>query len=232
MAAACSSRDRTVRRFARNLAGGASLAGQVPLVRIPARPRAGRLLLGKSPEASPDSYVEVLSWRSLEEPFVLRVLKEKRTGRLEAFLLHPLPDRYRFAFLKIEGLDRDFLTDVHGRVSLGERPIDFGRDRVRIIPPSAVFRLGPAGDEEPIRASGTALASGAKRMRPRLAYAKMGDTQVLKVRVPAFAGKSGGGERVVLVLGGERVRISVPLRGVSIFEDVEPGQELQINLYE
>ncbi len=222
-----------LRLFARNVSGaGRPLQGLLLVRRAPVR-KGPLVLLGESGEIPVDSFVEVLTCGSPDEPFFLRILKEKRTSRHEAFLVHPEPDRYRFAFLKIEGRELDFLTDAHGRASLGPWTGDLGRERIRIQPAFAVYSLslGRAG-----RPSGKLKSLwGKAKERDRsliLSCDTMAGKKVLRVKVPAFERRAVRGERVVLISGGRRVRISIPQRGVSIFEGVEPGRNHQINLYE
>ncbi len=225
--------SEALRLFSRNISGTGRPLRRLTLVRQAAARKGRRVLLGESGEIALDSFVEVLTCGSPDEPFFLRILKEKRTNRHEAFLVHPEPDRYRFAFLKIEGRDLDFLTDAHGRASLGPWAGDLGRERIRIQPAFAVYGLSLGRSGRPAGKLKSSWGKAKEKDRNLiLSCDTMNGKKVLKVRVPAFERRAGRGERIVLISGGRRARISIPQRGVSIFEGVEPGRNHQINLYE
>ncbi len=110
------------------------------------QPSAFPHLLGFSGLTSGEAYTEKITLISASRDYLLRILQDHLKDRLEAHLLHPEPRKYQHAFIILENLKREFLTDSHGRTDLGPLELDQAILSVYVCPPSAVFEITPSGE--------------------------------------------------------------------------------------
>ncbi len=188
-------------------------------------------LIGKGAPSRHEIYTAVLTRTSLDQNYVFRILKNRETKDAEAFLSHPEKELYSFVFFRFEGIDGEFMTDARGRTLLGSPAYDLASVKVRLFPPSAVFRAeGPladgAGTSKPVF---SAMAEPELWIETDPARREGRTSLTVKVHPEAAARRV---DRIALILGEKSVLTAAAIRGISIFEDLVDAENLQINLYE
>lgn len=183
-------------------------------------------LVGFSGLPSYEIYAEKRALVSSDHSFLLRILHDQLRGRLEAHLLHPLEHRYRYAFIVLESLNREFLTDFHGWATLGQITEDRSLFPVSVCPPSAVFELNPGGEPLQVYAE-----ENLKDCRLRTEFFSVGPQPTLKVQ-PVNLPEGIEIKRMVLVIDAEETLIAVPQKGLAFYELPEGARSLRIYLYE
>lgn len=183
-------------------------------------------LVGFSGLPSYEIYAEKKTLVSSDQNFLLRILHDQLSGRLEAHLLHTLEHKYRYAFIVLDSLNREFLTDLHGWASLGQVEDDRSLSSVYVCPPAAVFELKP--DSEPVQIY---AEERLKDCRLNTEFFSVGPQLTLKVQavnLPELVEI----KRMVLVIDGEETLIAVPQRNLAFYELPEGARCLRIYLYE
>lgn len=183
-------------------------------------------LVGFSGLPSYEIYAEKRALVSSDQNFLLRILHNQLSGRLEAHLLHPLEHKYRYAFVVLDSLNREFMTDLHGWTTLGQFDDDRSLSSVYICPPSAVFELKPGGDAVQIYAE-----ESLKDCQLKTELFSVGPQPTLKVQAVDLP-ESVEIKRMVLVIDGEETLIAVPQKGLAFYELPEGTRSLRIYLYE
>lgn len=183
-------------------------------------------LVGFSGLPSYEIYAEKRALVSSDHNFLLRILHDQLSGRLEAHLLHPLEHKYRFAFIILDGPNREFLTDFHGWAILGQIDEDRWLSSVSVCPPSAVFELKPGGESVQVYAE-----ESLKDCRLRTELFSVGPQPTLKVQ-PVNLPEAVEIKQMVLVTDGEETLIAVPQKGLAFYELPEGTRSLRIYLYE
>ncbi len=219
-----------VHRLARSISGRDASRSAVRLPRC-AGPAGPPIRYGLEGALVFETFSEVVSHASVDQKFVFRLLRDKSSGRLDAFLMHPEKNLYRFARVRLSGIPAEFITDSHGRFSLDRSGFDFGRTTVMIVPPFAVYRCRLSDRSDRLELRPEFAVPGRMDTPIHLSYADGGSAKSLVVRVPAFEAARGG-EKIALIADGEEIRMAVPQKGTAVFEDPGVRRELQINLYE
>lgn len=183
-------------------------------------------LVGFSGLPSYEIYAEKRALVSSDHNFLLRILHDQLSGRLEAHLLHPMEHKYRYAFVVLESLNREFLTDLHGWVTLGLIDEDRSLSPVSVCPPSAVFELKPGGEPVQVYAE-----ESLRDCRLRIELFSAGPQPTLKVQ-PVNLPEGVEIKRLVLVIDAEETLIAVPQKGLAFYELPEGARSLRIYLYE
>ncbi|RFT16578.1 MAG: hypothetical protein OP8BY_1191 [Candidatus Saccharicenans subterraneus] len=183
-------------------------------------------LVGFSGLPSYEIYAEKRALVSADHNFLLRILHDQLSGRLEAHLLHPLEHKYRYAFVVLESLNREFLTNLHGWVTLGQIDEDRSLSPISVCPPSAVFELKPGGEPVQVYAE-----EGLRDCRLRAEFFSVGPQPTLKVQTVNLP-EGVEIKRMVLVIDAEETLIAVPQKGLAFYELPEGARSLRIYLYE
>ena len=183
-------------------------------------------LVGFSGLPSYEIYAEMRSLVSSDHSFLLRILHDQLSGRLEAHLLHPSEHRYRYTFIVLESLKHEFLTDFHGWAFLGQIEEDRALAAVSVSPPAAVFELKP--DDEPVLIF---AEEELKECRLKTEFFSVGPQPTLKVRLVNLPEDSEI-KRVVLVIDDQETLIAVPQKDLTFYELPESFRTLRIYLYE
>ena len=188
---------------------------------------------GKSPLPSYETHSAVITHVSSDQAYLLRILKEKRSGNLETFLIHPEKNLYRFVFFRIEGIEQEFITDFQGRALIGRHDLDLSRAKIRISPPFAVFPADLTKSKEIHNIKPEFNATHRKNLAISVSLIEQERKQSLRVLVPRFHRQSSG-SRVNLILNRKEVYSSLSHKGVALFEELDDSFPLkfQINLYE
>ncbi len=183
-------------------------------------------LVGFSGLPSYEIYAEKRALISSDQNFLLRILYDQLSGRLEAHLLHPLEHKYRYAFIVLDSLNREFLTDHHGWATLDQFDDDRWLYSVYVSPPGAIFELKPGGQPVQIYA-GESL----KDCQLKTEFFSVGPQSTLKVQAVNLP-ESVEIKRMVLVIDGEETLIAVPRKDLAFYELPEGACCLRIYLYE
>ncbi|MCX8160770.1 MAG: hypothetical protein N3G18_07545 [Candidatus Saccharicenans sp.] len=183
-------------------------------------------LVGFSGLPSYEIYAEKRAFISSDHSFLLRILHDHLSGRLEAHLLHPLEHKYRYAFILLESLNREFLTDLHGWTTLGQIDEERSLASVSVCPPSAVFELKRG--QEPVQIYAEERLAGCQL---KTEFFSVGPQLTLKVQLVNLA-EAGEIKRMVLVIDGGETLIAVPQKDLVFYELPEGAQTLRIYLYE
>lgn len=188
-------------------------------------------LLGFEGLPSFEFYAEKVTLSSSDENYLLRILKDNIRGGLEAHLLHPEKEKYQYVFVCLDNLNRDYLTDAHGRVYLDQIDLDLSQIKASLCPPSAIFDLDLA--TSPLSVT----------LRPRYAT---GDFEGIELRLEFFSGEKSKIlkvqainlpdnveiKKIALVINELEILVAIPQKGLAIFEPPENSEVFQINLYE
>lgn len=183
-------------------------------------------LVGFSGLLSYEIYSEKIALVSPDHSFLLRILHDQLSAQLEAYLLHPLEHKYRYAYIMLESLNREFLTDHHGWAALGQVDQDRSLAAVSVCPPSAIFELRLDG--EPVRIY---AEEHLKDCRLKAELFSVGPQATLKVQ-PVNLPADSEIKRMVLVIANRETLIAVPQNDLAFYELPENVGSLRIYLYE
>ncbi|MGQ9801952.1 MAG: hypothetical protein ACUVRL_09870 [Candidatus Saccharicenans sp.] len=184
-------------------------------------------LLGFTGLTSYEVYAEKLTLISADRGYLLRILHDNLSDALEAHLLHAREQKYQYAFLVLEEAGREFLTDAHGRVTLGRIKAESFQLSVSVCPPSAIFQLKPGGSLQPLYLE--------ENLRGGHITAELfcsGRQTTLKVNALNLP-EGTEIKRIVLVMAGEEeILMAVPQKGLAMFELPSTAGAMGIYLYE
>lgn len=183
-------------------------------------------LVGFSGLPSYEMYAEKKALVSSDGNFLLRIIHDQLTGCLEAHLLHPLNFKYQYTFIVLETLNREFLTDLHGRAALGQIDEDRALAAIYVCPPSAVFELKPDGTSVQLFAE-----EKLKTCQLKTELFSDGPQLTLKVQ-PANLPEATEIKRLVLVIDEEETLTSVPQKDLAFYELPDQAGSLRVCLYE
>ena len=219
------------RNLALNISGQSTWQNQIRLLRIHQDGPDPPLWLGKGLMLPYETYAETITHSDPDQKYLFRILRRKDSRNFEGFLIHPVPDLYKFVFLRIQGIGHEFLTDAHGRIRGILPDIDFSKIHVVLNPPFAIFRTRSAEVGDVCEIGPDFAVADKSDIVIQMSFKRTSDKTILKVRVPEFE-LMRGNEKVVLIIDGERAMISAPQSGASLFEEFGGSGELQVNLYE
>lgn len=183
-------------------------------------------MVGFSGLPSYEIYAEKRALVSSDHNFLLRILHNQLSGRLEAHLLHPLEHKYRYAYIILESLNREFLTDLHGWVTLGQINENLPLSPVSVCPPSAIFELNPSGEPVQVYAE-----ESLKDCQLRTELFFIGPQPTLKIQSVNLP-EGVEIKRMVLVIDAEETLIATPQKGLAFYELPEDARSLRTYLYE
>ena len=184
-------------------------------------------LLGFEGLTSLEIYGEKVTLASADSSYLLRILKNNISGELQAHLLHVQKEKYQYVFICLDGQDKNYLTDAHGRVNLGKVDLDLSRIKVSLCPPSAIFDLTKTTSQALPRFVSDKL-NGSKL---EAEFFPRESGQTLKIQLTNRE-KDIDIKRITLIVDESEILIAVPQKGLAILELPENFENLQINLYE
>lgn len=184
-------------------------------------------LVGFTGLPSYEVYAGKLTLISADHGYLLRILHDNLSDILEAHLLHAREQKYKYAFLVLKEAGREFLTDAHGRVTLGRIKTESFQLSVSVCPPSAIFQFNPGGSLQPFYLE--------ENLRGGHITAELfcsGPQTTLKVNTLNLP-EGTEIKRIVLVMREEEeILIALPQRGLAMFELPAIPQTMGIYLYE
>ena len=222
--------DERFREWAGRISGNRAGSFKIPLVRAKRFAPDIPILLGGDKTPFFDSFTESVSLSSVEGQFLFRILREKQSPDARVFLTHTVPELYRYTFFTLEGIEGEFLTDFHGRAQLKNCSLDLSKVKVILYPASAVFKFAVRTGEHLEALTPDFEATAAKNWRIDVSLTEVSKTETLKIR--AAAAHESVPRKIVLIMDRQKTLISVPVQGVSLFENPESALEYQINIYE
>lgn len=184
--------------------------------------------MGKDSVKNYESYTEAITLSSLDQKMLFRILKEKETDKIEVFIISSEEFLQKYVFFKINGIEKEFVTDSKGKASIENYNIDISKIRVRVFPPIAVFKFS-IKEGEKLSLQPLFVVEKKLDLKINVSLNILNERRNLKVEIPYFKDPTGS-EKVVLIVN-EIVLINIPYNGISIFEDVEECDEFQLNLY-
>jgi hypothetical protein len=193
----------------------------------------GRTLLAADHGAG-TRFEPVQTYTNVEADLVARLLRDNASKGLALYLVEsgggPAEDRV----LEIEGREERYAADATGRVDLPGLSENDLRDRtIRVRSSIAVFDLEPARNlRERIRIEGHYALRNAEFDEIRIETDEADGRTVTRVRVEKIRGE--GATAVVGVSvsrRGDSPLASPVVRGVAVFEELDPERILKIRIY-
>lgn len=225
------SEEKEIFYFCKNLCQPGNFKNRIKLYLKKSQPSPFPHLLGFSSLPSFEFYAEKITLSSSDENYLLRILKNNIRGEFEAYLLHPEKEKYQYVFVFFENLNRDFLTDAHGRIRFGQFDLEITQLRASLCPPSAIFKLELASGQTEFPLHPHFASSEMAGMELLTEFFFEGKNRILKVQAINLP-ESIEIKKITMVIDEQEILVAQPQKGIAIFELPENIQTLQINLYE
>jgi hypothetical protein len=188
-------------------------------------------LLGFDGLPSFEFYAEKVALSSPDENYLLRILKNNIKGEFEAHLLHPEKEKYQYVFIFLDDLKRDYLTDSHGRVNLGQVDLELYQIEASLCSPSAIFDIKPSTNQLPFAFQPCFATPGLENTELQIEFFTDQKTRILKAQALNLP-EEVEIKKMALIVDESEILLAVPQKGLAIFELPEKSGVFQINFYE